>query len=168
MARINIRFNYSNGDSDTEEFEADGGLEYMILNRSEELVAEINYDLEEDADKVDFEDWEVISTELDYNDQRDYDDFDDLDAWGEYCENIDIHGEGYMLRSNDIGEFSFENEYRGCWSSEEEFAQEQVESCGDIPDHLKCYINWEEYARDIMMDYSSYEGNDGFHIFGNY
>lgn len=54
-----------------------------------------------------------------------------------------------------------EDSYSGKWDSDEDFAQDLVESCGDIPRNLPCYIHidWEGTARDIMMDYSEENGH---------
>ena len=47
--------------------------------------------------------------------------------------------------------------YNGEYSSDEEFVQELLEGCGDLPENLPAYIHidWERTARDIMYDYSA-------------
>ncbi|WP_281541578.1 antirestriction protein ArdA [Maribacter aestuarii] len=51
--------------------------------------------------------------------------------------------------------------YNGEYSSDEEFVQELLEGCGDIPANLPAYIHidWERTARDIMYDYSESNGH---------
>lgn len=50
-----------------------------------------------------------------------------------------------------------EEAYSGEYSSDEDFVQELLEGCGDIPRNLPGYIHidWERTARDIMYDYSA-------------
>lgn len=49
----------------------------------------------------------------------------------------------------------FEESYAGEWDSDEDFTQNLLESCGEIPQSLPHYIHidWSGTARDIMMDY---------------
>lgn len=56
---------------------------------------------------------------------------------------------------------NLEEAYQGCFDSEEEFAQELCESCGDIPNNLPhyIYIDWVKTARDIMFDYCEEKGH---------
>jgi len=55
---------------------------------------------------------------------------------------------------------NLEEAYQGKWASDEEFVQELLESCGDIPSNLPAYIyiDWEQTARDVMMDYYTDNG----------
>jgi antirestriction protein len=50
--------------------------------------------------------------------------------------------------------------YVGEYSSDEDFTQELLEMCGDLPKDLpNCVvIDWEATARQIMWDYSEHEG----------
>ena len=54
-----------------------------------------------------------------------------------------------------------EESYNGEYSNDNEFVQELLESCGDIPVNLPSYIHidWERTAYDIMMDYSTSENH---------
>lgn len=111
--------------------------------------------------------WEIDDIDVDdYDyDYADPDDFDSLDEYGEYVEKCEEHGEAYVLRHADIGDFDFEDSYEGCWSSEEEFVQNLWEECMNVPDYLWSHVDWESVTRDTMMDYSSYDGSEGYHIF---
>lgn len=95
------------------------------------------------------------------------DNFEDLEAYADYLEQCEEHGEAYILRYEDIGEHDFEEEYQGCFDSEKDFAEDffgDFYNC-EVPNELYPYIDWESVAKDIMMDYSSYEGSKGLHIF---
>ena len=61
----------------------------------------------------------------------------------------------------DIPPGEIEECYNGQWVSDEEFTQDQLESCGDIPKDLPAYvhIDWESTTRDIMMDYVEENGH---------
>ncbi|EIL2907557.1 antirestriction protein ArdA [Vibrio alginolyticus] len=59
---------------------------------------------------------------------------------------------------------NIEDAYCGHWESDEDYAQSLAEDCGDIPEHLWNYIDWERYARDICMDMTSSNG----HYFRNF
>lgn len=168
MATIDIVFNYSDSSEDRETFEADGSLLATIADYAKDTAESKTEDYADDPDwegDVECVDWDVRDTDMEHASQQDYDDFDDLDEWGEYCEEVDKYGEAYCLRYADFSDENFEEHYEGCWSSEEEFVQNLVESCDVIPDHLQFYIDWEKMARDYMMDYSSYDGYEGIHIF---
>ena len=54
-----------------------------------------------------------------------------------------------------------EDVYEGEWDSDEDFVQEMLEGCGDIPKGLPWYIHidWEATARDVMMDYTEWNGH---------
>ena len=124
----------------------------------------------EDYNVINSEDkWEVVDKCIDYYDDAyaDPSDFGSLDEYGEYVEKCEEHGEAYVLRYEDIGDFDFDDQYRGCWNSEEDFVQDLWEQCMEVPDNLWGYIDWESVTRDTMMDYSSYDGSEGCHIFSD-
>ena len=70
---------------------------------------------------------------------------------------IELVGEEYATKDQ------FEEAYQGQYSSDEEFAQETAEACGEIPSAgssawpLYC-IDWEYAARELMHDYSESGG----------
>jgi len=61
------------------------------------------------------------------------------------------------LACNLHDDFQYEGEYR----NDEEFAQELLDSTGDIPDDFPFYISidWEVTARNIMADYVEENGH---------
>lgn len=112
------------------------------------------------------EGYELLSAEVDAfdTDFADPDDFTCLDEYGDYIEKCVKHGEGFKLRFEDVGDADMD-EYCGCWDSEKDFIRNLVEDTMDIPDHLYGYLDWDKLTRDYMMDFSSYDGEDGTHIF---
>jgi antirestriction protein len=61
----------------------------------------------------------------------------------------------------EVNPADFDEAYQGEYSSDEDFVQELVESCGDIPKDLPSYIciDWQRTSRDVMMDYSESNGH---------
>ncbi|MDR6919546.1 antirestriction protein ArdA [Chryseobacterium sp. 2987] len=78
-----------------------------------------------------------------------------------WCDN-----DGKDLSKSDIDELmsDFENDYRGHYDSEEDFARELVDQREDLSDFALEYFDYEAYARDLFM--SSYWSEDG-HVFYN-
>ena len=178
MAYVTVTFNFRESNTNEEcsqehEFDACEGLEREIDDWAREWIDENNdQELEpgSDADAGDDEafscwvltGWEYSEWDDDFNAPTEFKSADEYGAYVELCEK---HGEGYRLRYDDIGDNNFEDEYNGCWASEEDFARQLYEDCYDIPDHLAAYIDWEHLTRDVLADYSVYSGNEGYHIF---
>lgn len=57
-----------------------------------------------------------------------------------------------------------DDRYAGEWSTPAEYAEEQMEGCIDIPEHLANYIDWKAYARDMCLTELDADGG-GVHIF---
>lgn len=134
--------------SDTADFEVETGLVSETEDKADELLDALNADLEYSAEKWAFDDYEVDDYDDDFADPSG---FSDLDDYAKYIEKCEEHGEAYVLRYEDIGDFDFNDQYNGCWDSAENFVQDMIESCYSIPDHLTCHIDWESYAQDVMM-----------------
>lgn len=168
MDTITIQFNFSHESSDgashfdIADFEVESGLVSEIDDKADELLDALNTDLEDGDEEWVFDEFEVSDYDNDFADPFG---FSDLDDYAEYAEKCEEHGEAYVLRYEDIGDFDFDDQYNGCWSSAEEFCRDLVEGTSDIPDHLANHIDWESYAGAVMMDYSEYVGGDGVHIF---
>jgi len=45
-----------------------------------------------------------------------------------------------------------EDAYRGSWHSDEAMAEDHVDECWEVPEHLRNYLDMERIARDLMMD----------------
>lgn len=66
------------------------------------------------------------------------------------------------IASEDIDDLieSFEDDYQGQYESEEDYAEEVVDQCYDLPDFAKTYFDYEKFARDLFIGDYWYE--DGF------
>lgn len=168
MATISLSFNFSrnvgnvSSHFDNADFDIETGMLSDVDDKAGELLQALNSDLEDGEDEWVFDEFEI----------NDYDDdfacpsgFSDLNEYAEYIELCEKHGEAYVLRYADIGDFDFDDSYNGCWDSAADFFQDMIEGCYSIPYHLVNYIDWESYASDGMMDYSEYDGRNGIHIF---
>ena len=53
-----------------------------------------------------------------------------------------------------------QDNFQGKHDNDEDFAQQLLEDCGSLPSDLPSYIHidWERTARDIMFDYTEYDG----------
>lgn len=158
---IRIRF-YLCGESDSAD------------HRVEDADFEVNSDLESDIEQWldDFNTDNETDYEIDDRDVLEFDDdyphpfdFTDLNEYGALVEKIVEYGPAYKARWEDRGDFDWDDEYCGCWESEEEYCQQLYEDCYEIPDHLQGYIDWEKLTRDIMMDHDSYYVGGEYHIF---
>jgi len=67
---------------------------------------------------------------------------------------IDLVGEEYATAD------AAEEAYQGEYGNDEDFVEQLLEDCGDIPKDLPAYvhIDWVGTARDVMMDYSEQDG----------
>lgn len=144
---------------------ADSALESTIGERANELLDELNDGIDNPDEMYTYIDYTIDDYDGDFANPSN---FTDLDEYGEYAEKVEEHGEAYHLRYEDIGDNRFDEQYRGCWDDIEDFVRHEVESCHDIPSWVEHYIDWERMARDHMMDYSSYDGNEGTHIFSDH
>lgn len=54
----------------------------------------------------------------------------------------------------------FEQDYVGEADSEEDFAEQHVDECWEVPEHLQYYIDYERVARDIFIN--DFYFTDGF------
>ena len=150
------------------DFEAEGALVDTIEQHGKDVAEEKNDEIDEEdecTDKYEYVGFKISSYDDDIAAPSE---FDNLDEYAAYCEQVEEHGEAYVLRHEDIGEFDFSDDYVGTYHTEEEYGEQCLEDFGDVPDHLRCYIDMEKYTRDMLMDYSSYEGSQGFHVFRNY
>lgn len=158
MADIQIEASFRKGeDIETREetFYVGDGLKSDIETWVEETLVEL-------ADGAYLLSCEVTEWEDAYGDPTE---FDDLDEYARFAEKVEEHGEAYRLRYEDIGGFDFYEQYQGCFEDEGDFAESISDNLGEIPDWVRPHVDWDSVARDIMMDYSSYDGNEGCHIF---
>lgn len=84
----------------------------------------------------------------------------------EIAKLINEHGEAWAVYAEYVGTDyatteSFEEAYQGEWDSEEDFAENLAEETMEIPEHLKYYIDYEKFARDLFInDYFSEKGEN--------
>ena len=67
----------------------------------------------------------------------------------------------YIVGEDYYKEEEADEAYQGEHESDEDFVQNLIEDCGELPKDLPTYIHidWELTARDIMMDYSEHNGH---------
>jgi len=169
MISITLKLHYkSNGTGGTEtevkEFEVSANLEFDVEEYTGEWLGSVNAMLEDASDEWEYTGHEVQVYDDDFADPND---FDSLEDYAEYIEKCEEHGEAYVLRFEDIGENDFDDQYHGCHASEEDYTRDLFLECTEIPSRVACYIDWECVNRDMMMDHSSYQGAEGFHIFSD-
>lgn len=92
-------------------------------------------------------------------------DWDIWEAISEFAEHYysSFYDEDVFEAARDCGiQFSdIDDCYQGEHDSDEDFAENLCEECGDIPKDLPSYIHidWERTARDIMQDYTESNGH---------
>jgi antirestriction protein len=101
--------------------------------------------------------------------------YESIDRIAEIAQGIEEHGEAFSAYlSNDPTADTFDDDYAGTWDSEEEYAQDFVDSVGgwagaEIPAELEPYLDWDMITRDLMMDHWSVKSSDyRVHIFRSY
>ncbi len=165
MDKITIEFTFSrDGEIETawEDFDVEGDLLDAINDYAEEWIAGADATLGAEMGSWALDEFTVSDYDTDYADP---DSFKDLNEYAAYAEMVEKYGEVYHLRYEDVGESNFDNQYVGCYDNEEDFAYQHGEESGDVPARLSFYIDYEKYARDLMMDHSSYDCDGGCHIF---
>lgn len=53
--------------------------------------------------------------------------------------------------------------YAGSYESLEDYAQEQTEQCGEVPEHLQFYIDYDKMGRDMEMSGDIFTIETGYH-----
>ena len=94
----------------------------------------------------------------DYEDFAGYNlsEYSGIESTHEIALFIEEHGDlgsGLIDYAQDLDEARtmLENEYAGCYSSVEEFAEELTTTSTEIPDSLQYYIDYEKMARDMDL-----------------
>jgi antirestriction protein len=95
------------------------------------------------------------------------DEYESIGKVAELAKLIQEHGEAFAAYAGYVGldyatAEGFEEAYSGEWGSEEEFAEDLMRECHEIPEHLEFYIDYEKFARDLFInDYFSAEASGG-------
>lgn len=87
-------------------------------------------------------------------------------------ENEEMGGKllSHFCGNIDEAQTALEN-YCGCYSSLEDYAQELTEQTGEVPKHLEFYIDYEKMGRDMEINgeiYTIETAYDEVHIFWNH
>ena len=74
--------------------------------------------------------------------------------------------DGYANDLDEAEEYHDEN-YQGVYGSDADFARQTAEDLGELESDRKMsiYIDWEHYARDVMMDYFTIEVGSDTHYY---
>jgi len=156
---IKVRFNFTDHYI-TAEFDVCDGLQGDV----DDFAADYLDDLETQED---FEGYEVIEWDTEFDPEVD---FNNLDDYARHVELIDKHGEKYELRYDDIGDSCDydESQYEGVWDSPADYAREHAGEGGTLSSEWVNYIDWDAYAEDLLTNHSVYYGSEGYHIFKDY
>ncbi len=99
---------------------------------------------------------------------------EEMQALAEYLEGSDDAGArlAYAEYTNTTDpadlEREFEDALNGEWQSEEEFAEDLIRQCHNIPAALDFYIDWQKWAHDLFIsDYFSVPAPRGVYVFRN-
>lgn len=95
-------------------------------------------------------------------------DFDKLIEYAQLDEdqreliNAYINATGYSFKDIDFEEVEdnciFKEDTSNLSTLEIQFVEEYVNSTGEIPEHLKSYIDWQKYGEDLLQDYMEADG----------
>jgi len=91
--------------------------------------------------------------------------YESIEDVARYARLIEEHGEAFGAYAGHIGgdyatEEGFLEAFQGEWDSEEAFAENLAEETMEIPEHLRFYMDYEKFARDLFMgDYFSVDGS---------
>lgn len=87
----------------------------------------------------------------------------DLDGFAE-CRDHKGDDDAKAAYMKNIGEWNsdnFDDAYQGEYESDEAFAEQLSDDIGmldEVPENLRCYFDFERFARDLMMDYFEVDG----------
>lgn len=93
----------------------------------------------------------------------------DMESWATYLEDKEAYPDlddaviSAYFENCGVSDLSdVEESYQGEYSSDEDFAEEYIDSTGmlsEVPENLRWYFDTEKFARDMMMDYFSNDGH---------
>lgn len=92
--------------------------------------------------------------------------YEDEDAFRAYLDQV--HGNDLDSAVED-----FRERYQGHHASFQDFAEEYADDVGllsDVPDNIRCYFDYERFARDLAHDYTVVEGTSpvyGVYVFND-
>lgn len=88
------------------------------------------------------------------------DEIDNIEAFETF-----LNWKGYDLENDDFDSIksSFEDDFCGEYSSEEDYAYEVVEQCYELPEFAQTYFDYEKFARDLFMTDNYYDNGFVFY-----
>lgn len=136
--------------------------ENVCLEVEDDSIDSLNEKIYDEYFADDDEDGELSydDIEIKVTDWNGWDDLGDLETVCEYSSYSGYYEDDQDLiiaaYKCDVQPEDINEAYSGQFDSDEDFAEDLLDSCGDLPRNLPGYIHidWERTARDIMMDYS--------------
>ena len=114
-----------------------------------EVCREIHKD-EEDPELM-FQDFQGFPSSM-YSECFGRDTFEKIMEWyDKYSENGEAFSVWYNLFSDDDFDH-FDDDYMGEYGSLEDYAEQLVDECYDLPEFAKTYFDYEKFARDLGYD----------------
>jgi antirestriction protein len=115
-----------------------------------------------------FQDWEYISSNLigeswlAENIFEIIEAIDELDDDKKAAFEVWLNHGNHDITTKDITDLirSFEDDFRGAYNDEEDYAYEIVDECYDLPEFAKTYFDYAKFARDLFM--GDYWFEDGY------
>lgn len=94
--------------------------------------------------------------------QRLYDFFEECEESHLDMDIITAYCDAFGYKFNEVKISYIEEAYSGSFDSDEDFAEDMAEQCGDLDKHPHwpyTYIDWERAARELMYDYVEQDGH---------
>lgn len=126
--------------------------------------AELHKD--EDDPEFMFQDWEDIPRSLIGESHVSEDVWELIEAYDEFDKDA---VDAYMACFDSLDKDDFQERYRGYYDSWRQLAEDILDETGgldEIPEHLRCYFDYDAYARDIRLGGDMVEDNN--HFFWNH
>jgi len=104
-----------------------------------------------------------------------------VEVWAEWAELIEqaaddcIPADAVREWVDNVGEVpdaaDLSDRWAGQWDTFEDYAEDWIADSGmlsDVPDNLRCYFDYEKFARDLAYDHTVLDAPGGVYIFHNY
>ncbi len=131
--------------------------EWIDANQESEAVFDEVRQMLADSPVPGAEEWAIHDYE-DFGGLR-LSEYEDLERVAELAPLLAEHGPAFGAYANHVGlDFAtaegFEEAYCGQWDSEERYAEKVFDElyAHDIPENLRCYIDYDVFARDLFIN----------------
>lgn len=115
--------------------------------------------------------WEIH----DYDNFGDIDllEYSDIDYICELASLIDEHGEIFTEVYADVGclqkaKRMIEENYMGCYDTIEDYAEQYIQECYNLPNDISFYLDYKRFARDLEVDLNVINMGGEIHVFTNH